>query len=132
MFANGRLVPRVLLAASLGAGITATAAGCGSSAPAVAPASSAAPSPSSAAPSPKPHHSGSSGGAKLTSLAGCLRSHGVTLPSGATATEVKGAYRALSPAQQLSDFNACGNLMSAKLRQKIQALIGAATPTATS
>ena len=126
MFANRRSARSVLLATALAAGITATAAGCGASPPAAAPATtSAAPSASAA--------SGSPASTKLAGVVSCLQAHGMAISSGATSKEVKATYRALPPAQQLSDFSACGSLLPANLRQKIQALINereAATATA--
>jgi hypothetical protein len=127
MFANRHFGLSALLAASLGVGIAATAAGCGSSPHNTAPATT------SAAPSATAAHSGSSASAQLGGIVSCLNARGMALPGGVKAAQIRAAYEALPPAQQLSDFKACENLLPAELRQKIQALINEreAAPTAT-
>ena len=123
MFASRRFVLPVLLATSLGVGTAATAAGCGSSPHAAAPTTTPAAPTTSAAPPPATHPSGSSASARLAGVVSCLKAHGMALPGGVKAAQVRAAYEALPPAQQLSDFTACNYLLSAKLRQKIQKLI---------
>jgi hypothetical protein len=115
MITNRRSVS-VLLVVGLGSGVVVTTVGCGSSPPAAA-----------TTPNSPDSHTGQS----LASVIGCLNTHGMTVPSGATARQVESDFKALSGTQRQSVFNACESVMSTKVRQRISGRLAqaAATPT---
>jgi hypothetical protein len=104
----------IVLALSAASGVAVTAAGCGGPTVASArqPAAKAGKAPKTSAPAP-------------ASLITCLNSHGVSIPAGAGNKQVKSAFKTLPAAQQQSAYTACGSLLPAKLRQKIQARLTA-------
>lgn len=104
----------MLLSLGLGTAVT----GCGSS-PASAPANV---NPATT----KTHKPGSPLSAGIL---GCLNSHGMSLPAGATSRQAEGAFRALPASQRQSVYDACNSLMPAKFRQRVQARLSS-TPSA--
>jgi hypothetical protein len=112
---------RLVLPMVVAAGVALGCAGCGGGSPgtptATAPAASASPSRTPLATAvPRTADAGS----LLASVAACLKAHGVPLPAGATAKQVKKAYRTLPLARQQSVLNACGSSLPASARQVIQ------------
>jgi hypothetical protein len=99
-------------------GVAVTAAGCGGSTVA-----------SASLPGAKAGKASKTGPPVPANVISCLDSHGMSVPAGATTELVKSAFNALPAAQRQNTYNACGSLLPAKLRQKIQARL-TATPSA--
>jgi hypothetical protein len=104
----------IVLALSAASGVAVTAAGCGG--PTVA---------SARQPAAKAGKASKTGAPTPANIITCLNSHGVSVPAGAGNKQMKSALKALPVAQQQAAYNACGSLLPAKLRQKIQARLAA-------
>ena len=119
MLIGSRSTAAIVLALCATCGVTATAAGCGGS-----------PAASASLPGAKAGKGSKAGAPAPADVISCLNSHGMSVPAGATTGQVKLAFNALPVARQQSVYNACGSLMPAKFRQKIQAKL-TPTPSAT-
>jgi hypothetical protein len=112
---------RRLVSAVVVVGVALGCAGCGGSSSGTPGA--ATPS-ASTSPSGTPLATGVSGkgnpGFLSASVTACLKTHGAALPAGATAKQVRNAFRALPLAKQQSAFTACESLLPVLVRQIIQ------------
>ena len=104
----------IMLALSAASGVAVTAAGCGG--PTVA---------SARQPAAKAGNASKTGAPVPANIITCLNSHGVSVPAGAGNKQMKSALKTLPVAQQQGVYNACGSLLPAQLRQKIQARLTA-------
>lgn len=138
MSAIGGFVRSALLAVGIGAAVLAAASGCGDSPPTSAPSASSAPASSASAPATATPARPAVSGAVLTSVARCMRSHGVAVSAKTsvrvTARQLKDAFRALPIARQRSVFAACGSLLPADIRKVVRQRMAEETagPAATS
>jgi hypothetical protein len=101
MITNRRSAVSALAVLSLGAAAGAGLAGCGGSA------------------SPAASPSRSPGNGKLASVIGCLDAHGLHMPAGSTAPQLRSDLASLPAAQRQRDFDACASQLPARIRQRI-------------
>lgn len=121
MRADRRTTRRRWLVLCLGVGLALSATGCAS--PSHPAATTSAPR------APTTTLAGASTSAERAVVATCVEAHGMTVPDGATARELRAAFATLPAAQQHSVFAACASLLPGRLRLKLQAQMAEETTT---